>query len=106
MWKNKAVSLLSAVLCCSVLSIGTSADGYFASDESGTVTPPAAIDSITVSTEDIDPDISKPEIGWDENAEEIMGEIGDFMSGFLDLFGGTALTPNGNLTLVDDILQD
>lgn len=106
MWKNKAVSLLSAVLCCSVLSIGASADGYFASDENGTVTPPAAIDSITVSTEDIDPNISQPEIEWDENAEEITEEIGDFMSGFLDLFGGTALTPNGNLTLVDDILQD
>ena len=102
MWKNKAKTLLSAVLCVSVMATGASADGYFASDENGSSTPPAAIDSITVSTEDI----RQPEIEWDENAEETAGEIGDFMSGFLDLFGGTALTPNGNLTLVDDILQD
>ena len=102
MWKNKSRTLLSAVLCISMMATGTSADGYFASDENGSSTPPTAIDSITVSTEDI----RQPEIEWDENAEEITGEAGDFMSGFLDLFGGTALTPNGNLTLVDDILQD
>lgn len=102
MWKNKVRTLLSAVLCVSVMATGASADGYFASDENGSSTPPAAIDSITVSTEDI----RQPEIEWDENAEETTGEVGDFMSGFLDLFGGTALTPNGNLTLVDDILQD
>ncbi|MBQ2726085.1 MAG: DUF4366 domain-containing protein [Clostridia bacterium] len=106
MWKNKAITMLSAVLCASMLALGVSADGYFASDENGTAAPPDAIDSITVSTEEVGTDISRPEIEWDEDAEEITGEIGDFMSGFLDLFGGTALTPNGNLTLVDDILQD
>lgn len=106
MWKNNAITMLSAVICVSMLTLGVSADGYFASDESGNTTPPSAIDSITVSTEDIDPNLNQPEIEWDEDAEKITGEIGDFMSGFLDLFGGTALTPNGNLTLVDDILQD
>ena len=62
MWKNKARTLLSAILCVSVMATGASADRYFASDENGSSTPPAAIDSITVSTEDI----HKPEIEWDE----------------------------------------
>ena len=61
------------------------------------------IDNITITTEGI-------VIENDNAATEIDGEEVDLDSFFDDLFsffGGTdALTPLGNLTLIDDILQD
>ncbi|MBQ2725554.1 MAG: DUF4366 domain-containing protein [Clostridia bacterium] len=83
--------------------VPTSASGYYSSDESGNTTPPDAIDNITITTEGI-------VIENDNAATEIDGEEVDLDSFFDDLFsvfGGTdALTPLGNLTLIDDILQD
>lgn len=72
--------LLLVVLCMTSFSVTAFAsdDGYYASNEDGTETPPDSIDSITVSTENVD----LPE--KEEN---------------------NPLTPDGNLTLIDDILQ-
>jgi len=99
--------LLMAVLCMTVFSVTAFAsDGsYYASNESGKDTPPDAIDSITISTEDVELK------GNGSNATtEIDGEVIDldsFFDNLFDIFGGTdALTPVGNLTLIDDILQN
>ena len=72
--------LLLVVLCMASFSVTAFASdgGYYASNENGTETPPDSIDSITVSTENVD----LPE--KEEN---------------------NSLTPDGNLTLIDDILQ-
>ena len=95
--------LLAAVMVMTLFVVPTSASGYYSSDESGNTTPPDAIDNITITTEGI-------VIENDNAATEIDGEEVDLDSFFDDLFsvfGGTdALTPLGNLTLIDDILQD
>lgn len=78
--KSRIFTVFCAVLLCmSMLSVTAFADGYFASDENGNATPPDAIDDITVNTEGV----NLPENQGDE-----------------------ALTPDGNMTLIDDILQE
>ena len=62
-------------------SIPTFAAGYYASNENGNNTPPDAIESITVSTENVN-------LPANSSASGI-----------------PALTPDGNLTSIDDILQ-
>ena len=106
--KTRYFAMLLAVLCC-FMAFSVSAyasDGIsYQSNENGVTTTPGPIDEITISTENVpDPsgDGGEPGITWDVNAEE----IDDFLSGFLSLIGGTPLTPAGNMTLVDDILQD
>ena len=106
--KTRHIAMLLAVLCC-FMAFSVSAyasDGIsYQSNENGVTTTPGPIDEITISTENVpDPsgDGGEPGITWDVNAEE----IDDFLSGFLSLIGGTPLTPTGNMTLVDDILQD
>ena len=71
---------LLAVFCCmTTLSATAYADGgYYEQSEDGSETPPSSIDSITISTESV----RLPEQQ-----------------------GSEALTPDGNLTLIDDILQ-
>ena len=71
---------LLAVFCCmTTLSATAYADGgYYEQSEDGSETPPSSIDSITISTESV----KLPEQQ-----------------------GSEALTPDGNLTLIDDILQ-
>ena len=110
MTKNKTryFAMMLAVLCC-FMAFSVSAyasDGIsYQSNENGVTATPGPIDEITISTENVpDPsgDGGEPGITWDVNAEE----IDDFLSGFLSLIGGTPLTPTGNMTLVDDILQD
>jgi len=77
--KTKLLSvLLAVVLCMTAFSVTAFADGYYASNEDGDNTPPDSLDNITVSTEDVK---------LPENQ------------------GGDRLTPDGNLTLIDDILQ-
>lgn len=73
--------LCAAVLCMAAFSqVAFAADGgYYESNEGGDNTPPDSIDSITVSTEGVK---------LPENQ------------------GGEPLTPDGNLSLIDDILQD
>ncbi|MBQ7299806.1 MAG: DUF4366 domain-containing protein [Clostridia bacterium] len=99
--------LLMAVLCMTVFSVTAFASdgGYYASDESGNNTPPDAIDSITISTEDVE-----LKDNGSNATTEIDGEVIDldsFFNNLFDIFGGTdALTPVGNLTLIDDILQN
>lgn len=112
--KTRLFAMMIAVLCC-VMAFSASAfaaspdeEGYFASNENGEVTPPDAIDQISISTENIPSpsgDGNTPGISWDVDAVDIDG-ASDFLSGFLSLFGGKPLTPSGNMTLVDDILQD
>ncbi|MBR2481995.1 MAG: DUF4366 domain-containing protein [Oscillospiraceae bacterium] len=77
---NRLSALLLVVLCMTSFSISAFAadGGHFASNENGTEIPPNSIDSITVSTENVE----LPEKSTD-----------------------TSLTPNGNMTLIDDILQ-
>jgi len=76
---KKFTCIFAAVLCMAAFFIPAYAvDGYYASDETGTQVPPASIDSITVSTENVK---------LPEKQDE------------------TPLTPDGNLTLIDDILQ-
>lgn len=85
-----SVWLLLVMLVAVIASTPALAD-YYQSDESGGAAPPSSIDSITVSSEEV----------------EIPA---DSLDSFFDLILSTfpesdALTPDGNLTLVDDILQ-
>ena len=95
--------ILAAVFCMAAFALSVSADSYYSSDESGNAIPPDYIGSITVDTEGIG-------IETDSAAEKIEDNAVDLDSFFDDLFnvfGGTdALTPVGNMTLIDDILQD
>ncbi|NCC68801.1 MAG: DUF4366 domain-containing protein [Clostridia bacterium] len=72
--------VMTAVLCMTAFSMTAFASGgdYYESDESGSNTSPSSIDSITVSTEGVK---------LPENQ------------------GSEALTPDGNLSLIDDIQQ-
>ena len=82
--KLKTLScVLAVVLCMTAFSVTAFAadGGYYASNENTTETPPDSIDSIVVGTENV----QLPEGG--------------------DAGTGDALTPDGNLTLIDDILQ-
>lgn len=113
--KNKSrllICVFAVIYCMTALSVSAfaAANDYYASDEEslGTPTPADAIDNLTVSTEPVatpESESSEPIIQWDTNATEI-GELDEILSDFLAMMGGTALTPEGNMTLVDDILQD
>ena len=106
---NLKKALVSAVtlLCMMALSVTAFAGevGYYASDEGRNKTPPDAISSITITSEDVNP-------GTDGGnaTTEIEGEVVDldsFFSDLFDIFGSTdILTPAGNLTLIDSILQN
>ena len=53
--KSRLLARLCAVIVCmAAFSISTSAAAYYASDESGSKIPPSSIDSITISTEDVE----------------------------------------------------
>ncbi len=106
--KTRFFAMMLAVLCCfmafSVSAYASDGTSY-QSNENGVTPTPSPIDEISITTETVpDPsgDGGEPGITWDVNAEE----IDDFLSGFLSMIGGTPLTPAGNMTLVDDILQD
>ena len=75
------VTLFLAVCCLMAFSVTALAadNGCYASDETGTATPPDSIDSISISTAAVS-------VSSDTSS--------------------AALTPDGNLSLVDDILQD
>ena len=80
--KSRLFACILTVVCCmTAFSMTAFASGgdYYESNEDGNNTPPSSIDSITVSTEGVK---------LPENQ------------------GGEALTPDGNLSLIDDILQD
>ena len=79
--KFKLLACLLAVMCCMAafsMTAFASDGGCYASDESGVATPPDSIDSITVSTEGVK---------LSENQ------------------GSEPLTPDGNLSLIDDVHQ-
>ena len=71
-------NILAVMLVIAAFSIPAFADSYYASDESGNTSVPSSIDSITVSKVDVD-----------------IPNTGDT----------SKLTPNGNMTLIDDLLQ-
>ena len=112
--KTRLCAMMLAVLCC-VMALSVSAfaaspdsEGYYASNESGEETPPDAIEQISISTENIPTptgDGGEPGISWDVDAIDI-DDADSLLSGILSMFSGTSLTPSGNMTLVDDILQD
>ena len=83
--KLKTISFFLAVMLSmtafSVTAFAAKSD-YYASNENGTETPPDSIDSIVIGTEDV----KLPENGGSD--------------------GGNALTPDGNMSLIDDILQN
>ncbi|MBR2894422.1 MAG: DUF4366 domain-containing protein [Oscillospiraceae bacterium] len=78
--KNKLFRLLAAALCVAAFSVTAFASegSYYASDEKSTQQPPDSIDTIVVGTETV----TMPEHQ-----------------------GKETITPDGNLTLIDDILQ-
>lgn len=80
---KKLSCVLAVVLCMTAFSVTAFAadGGYYASNENEVETPPDSIDSIVVGTENV----KLPEDGGTDN--------------------GDALTPNGNMSLIDDILQ-
>ena len=86
-----SVWLLMVMLYAGIAALPVLASDYYQSDESGSATPPSSIDSISVSSEDV-------EIPADS--------LDSFFDLILSTFEDTdALTPAGNLTLVDDILE-
>ena len=94
--------ILASVFCMAAFALSVSADGYYSSDESGSTTPPDYIGSITIDTEGIG-------IETDSAVTDIEDEIDldSFFDDLFNVFGGTdALTPVGNMTLIDDIMQD
>lgn len=101
--KFQILTVLCAVMLCMAafsLTAFASDAGYYESNEDGNNVPSGAITSIDVSTEDValpTTESSDAAIEWDVDAETIQD--------LLSLFGGTRLTPDGNLTLVDDIYQ-
>ena len=97
--------LYAVIVSVAAFSVSASAAAYYASDESGSKVSPGSIDSITISTENVELDHSgsnaTTEIGG------ITVDLDSFFEKLFSIFGGTdALTPVGNLTLIDDILQD
>ena len=95
-------------ICAGILAlcmaIPASAGGYYSSNEDGYVQPPAN-GSISITTEDVPLDKSNSTVTVD--GEEIDVDLDSLFDGIFSLFGGTdALTPLGNITLIDDILQD
>ncbi|MBR3996826.1 MAG: DUF4366 domain-containing protein [Clostridia bacterium] len=95
--------LLAAVFCMAALALSVSADGYYSSDESGSTTPPDYIGSITIDTEGIG--IETDSAATDIEEDEV--DLDSFFDDLFNVFGGTdALTPVGNMTLIDDIMQD
>ena len=79
--KLKAIfSIVAVMLVIMAFSIPAfAAESYYASDESGNTSIPSSIDSITISKTDVD----IPYTGDKTNE----------------------LTPNGNMSLIDDFLQ-
>lgn len=97
--------LLAVIFCMAAFSVSTSAAGYYASDEYGSSIPPDSINSITISTEDVELEDNGSNATTEIDSDAI--DLDSFFSSIFELFGGTdALTPVGNLTLIDDILQD
>ncbi len=107
MKRNKSRKWIIGMLaaCMAAFSVSASAAAYYASDESGKKVPPGSIDSITISTEDVELDNSGRNAATE--IDGITVDLDSFFENLFNIFGGTdALTPVGNLTLVDDILQD
>ena len=99
--------LLIAVLCVATFSITAFASdgGYYASNENEAETPPDAIEDITISTENVGLESDGSNATTEVDCEEV--DLDSFFNNLFDIFGGTAaLTPVGNLTLIDDILQN
>lgn len=80
--KFKILAFVMAVMCCmtafSVTAFASDGTGCYESNEDGCDTPPSSIDSITISTKDA----TLPESQ-----------------------GSKPLTPDGNLSLIDDVYQ-
>lgn len=102
--KFRVFAVLCAVMLCMAAFASTAfaadSSGCYESNEDGSNTPSEAITDITVNTEDVSTpsgDGSGTAVEWDVDAETIQD--------LLSLLGGTSLTPDGNLTLVDDIDQ-
>ena len=98
-------SLFAVIVCMTAFSVSASAAGYYASDESGSNIPPGSIDSITISTENVELENNGSNATTEIDGDSI--DLDSFFDNLFNIFGGTdALTPVGNLTLIDDILQD
>ena len=104
MWtvkRKRIVRMAAAVLCMVLLSVSAlAADGYYASDEYGNDLPGEPITSMTVDTEDVSLEgilgAGEPQIEWNIDSAEVSS-----MSGYLR----ERLTPDGNLSLIDDIYR-
>ena len=104
MWtvkRKRIVRMAAAVLCMVLLSVSAlAADGYYASEEYGNDLPGEPITSMTVDTEDVSLEgilgAGEPQIEWNIDSAEVSS-----MSGYLR----ERLTPDGNLSLIDDIYR-
>ena len=97
--------LLAVILCMAAFSVSASAAGYYASDEFCNEVPPCSIDSITISTENVELENNGSNATTEIDGDSI--DLDSFFDNLFNIFGGTdALTPVGNLTLIDDLLQD
>ncbi len=109
MWtvkRKRGIRMGALVLCMLLLSVSALAtDGYYASDEYGNDTPGEPITSMTVGTEPVAlegiPSDTEPQIQWEVDTKDVSG----FLSGILSAFQRERLTPDGNLSLVDDIYR-
>ncbi len=101
--KTRLLAAVLALICCAAaFSLPAMADGYYSDENGGTAQGYA--DVINISTEAVQQpaaDTGEGGIVWDVDAEK----LDSWISGFTT-FLGSALTPSGNMTLVDDILQD
>ncbi len=101
--KTRLLAAVLALICCAAaFSLPAMADGYYSDENGGTAQGYA--DVINISTEAVQQpaaDTGEGGIVWDVDAEK----LDSWISGFTTFLGG-ALTPSGNMTLVDDILQD
>ncbi|MBQ8401786.1 MAG: DUF4366 domain-containing protein [Clostridia bacterium] len=107
MKRNKSRKWMIGMLaaCLAAFSVSASAAAYYASDESGSKIPPGSIDSITISTENVELENNGSNAAAEIDGDSI--DLDSFFENLFNIFGGTdALTPVGNLTLIDDILQD
>ena len=101
--------LLAAALCMSVFTFPTFA--AYESDESGGTEPPEYIGSvITITSEEMGVMPDLPEDGEAEPEPNPEPDLDNCFESLLTLLlsgepSGDVLTPEGNLTLVDDILQ-
>ncbi|MBQ9717030.1 MAG: hypothetical protein IJV76_03485, partial [Clostridia bacterium] len=79
--------LLAVIVCMAAFSVSASAAGYYASDENGSKVPPGSIDSITISTEDVELENNGSNATTEIDGDSI--DLDSFFDNLFNIFGGT-----------------